>query len=351
MWVFNNSGYFRRLWCVFELNVFLRRQGVDQSVQVMPVVVPSLILLHTVWWFVFYSLFEILWETWTQTLSRAVRFGETWWWLVIFVPIVWDAICHAKGWDFDAFVVSGVVQIWANVCNHSGHRDILCPCILHGFYSTITCWWTVSCIPQITPFATSEVPGKRRLGTGSCRRFPFIGWSALKRVTVLWFPPSILKTTPRSQASKHVFVPLWDVLRFDIHHAECSCCSFNHLHPETGEHIPCDRELICETVTQAYGNRGDSGEERLKAFNSTVRNKLANRILASWGSKAAKLRWRFKNRKGTLGSSCVIICQARWGGVFFARFDKRSEHFRKLWYNNSKFLLQYVDVVCCCFQT
>ena len=47
-------------------------------------------------------------------------------------------------------------------------------------------------------------------------------------------------------------------------------------------------------------------------------------------NKAAKSRWRFKNRQGTLGRLCVIICQARWGGVFFERSDKRSEHFRKL---------------------
>jgi len=184
-----SEGYFRRLWCVFELNVFLRRQGVDQSVEVMPVVVPSLILLHTVWWFVIYSLFEILWETWTQTLSRAVRFGVT----VIFFVLAFSVV-----------------------------------------------------------FTLQSRVGEQLV--------------------------AYLKSLP-SQLQK-----------FDIHHAECSCCSFNHLHPKTGEHIPCDRELICETVTQAYGNRGDSEEERLKAFNSTVRNKLANRILASWGSKVMPLR-------------------------------------------------------------
>lgn len=364
MWVFNNSGYFRRLWRVFELNVFLRRQGVDPSVQVMPVVVPSLILLHTVRWFVFYSLFEILWETWTQTLSRAVRFGETWWWLVIFVPIVWDAICHAKGWDFDAFVVSGVVQIWANktwgwrgdwaVCNHSGHRDILCPCILHGFYSTITCWWTVSCIPQITPFATSEVPGKRRLGTGSCccRRFPFIGWSAWKGWLsydfrqVYWKPHldrrlqsmylchfemcsgSISTMQSATVAPSTIYIPRQE---------NTSLAIVNWF--ARPSHKPMETEVILEKKRSKHSTAQSETNLQTEYWLPGVAN------------KAAKLRWRFKNRQGTLGRLCVIICQARWGGVFFERSDKRSEHFRKLWYNNSKFLLHYVDVVCCCFQT
>merc|ERR1719330_77507 len=31
---------------------------------------------------------------------------------------------------------------------------------------------------------------------------------------------------------------------FSIHDSECFCCACNHVHPETGAEVPCDRELV-----------------------------------------------------------------------------------------------------------
>eukprot|EP00435_Cladocopium_sp_Y103_P031545 s1082_g8.t1 len=67
-----SEGYFSRLWCVFELNFFLRKHDLGKNVQVMPVVLPVLMLMHTAWWFFLRLGFEFLWEIWTDSVSRAI---------------------------------------------------------------------------------------------------------------------------------------------------------------------------------------------------------------------------------------------------------------------------------------
>ena len=39
---------------------------------------------------------------------------------------------------------------------------------------------------------------------------------------------------------------------FRLQDAQCFCCTHRHGHPETGEELICDRELVYQTLTDLY---------------------------------------------------------------------------------------------------
>ena len=39
---------------------------------------------------------------------------------------------------------------------------------------------------------------------------------------------------------------------FRLQNAQCFCCSHHHRHPETGQELICDRELVYQTLTDLY---------------------------------------------------------------------------------------------------
>ena len=39
---------------------------------------------------------------------------------------------------------------------------------------------------------------------------------------------------------------------FRLQEAQCFCCSHHHRHPETGQELICDRELVYQTLTDLY---------------------------------------------------------------------------------------------------
>ncbi|CAK9033469.1 Uncharacterized protein SCF082_LOCUS20496 [Durusdinium trenchii] len=71
---------------------------------------------------------------------------------------------------------------------------------------------------------------------------------------------------------------------FRVQDAECACCSKNHRHPETGETLACDREIIFRMLKRWFGKEDDLGDEHLETFNSLVHEVLAPRVLQSMGS-------------------------------------------------------------------
>lgn len=46
---------------------------------------------------------------------------------------------------------------------------------------------------------------------------------------------------------------------FSVDRAECFCCSNKHIHPTTGQALPCDRELVVETLGGVVGIPNGSG--------------------------------------------------------------------------------------------
>ena len=66
---------------------------------------------------------------------------------------------------------------------------------------------------------------------------------------------------------------------FDIHESK-SCCSAGH-ETQSGERIPCDQDLIYQSLADWYGHDADDLQGRLKSFNTAVRTQFADRILAT----------------------------------------------------------------------
>eukprot|EP00438_Fugacium_kawagutii_P018290 Skav223001 [mRNA] locus=scaffold1827:486512:487675:- [translate_table: standard] len=79
---------------------------------------------------------------------------------------------------------------------------------------------------------------------------------------------------------------------FRVQDAKCFCCTHHHRHPDTGEVLQCDRELMFQTLKKWFGkerdhgegDQGDQGEEHLEVFNRLVHTDLAPRVLRSVGS-------------------------------------------------------------------
>lgn len=55
--------------------------------------------------------------------------------------------------------------------------------------------------------------------------------------------------------------PRRQISNFKVQEAECFCCSNQHQHPQTGEEMICDRELVYESLEQLYP-RGTSDAAR-----------------------------------------------------------------------------------------
>jgi len=70
---------------------------------------------------------------------------------------------------------------------------------------------------------------------------------------------------------------------FRIQDAESMCCSRRHIHPETQQDVPCDRELVFATLQQWFGRPGDAPGKYLVDFNRLVRKELAPSVLKSVG--------------------------------------------------------------------
>ncbi|CAE7807932.1 Mal-A2 [Symbiodinium sp. CCMP2456] len=67
--------------------------------------------------------------------------------------------------------------------------------------------------------------------------------------------------------------------QFDVEHSECFCCSNDHRHPDTGQKLRCDRRLVFHTLKGWYGEAGDTADEHLKRFSSTVQTSLRHKVL------------------------------------------------------------------------
>ncbi len=49
---------------------------------------------------------------------------------------------------------------------------------------------------------------------------------------------------------------------FSITSSECYCCSVHHVHPETGDEIPCDRQVVFRTLQDWYGTEDKAEDEQ-----------------------------------------------------------------------------------------
>lgn len=67
---------------------------------------------------------------------------------------------------------------------------------------------------------------------------------------------------------------------FRIQDVECFCCKCNHIHPDSGVTIPCDRMLVYSFLQRCHGNTA-SIEEALEEFNARVQTTFRDIVLRS----------------------------------------------------------------------
>ncbi|CAE8634809.1 unnamed protein product [Polarella glacialis] len=91
---------------------------------------------------------------------------------------------------------------------------------------------------------------------------------------------------------------------FSLREAKCFCCSHDHVHPDTKNHLPCDRQLIFKTLLQWQQDFTGSGESvtTLEAFDFRIRQKLKPWVLRHIGGSHVPFRM-------LLATSCVpLMC-------------------------------------------
>lgn len=77
--------------------------------------------------------------------------------------------------------------------------------------------------------------------------------------------------------------------RFSMEAAECFCCTHNHVHPETGVGLPCDRMLVYGTLHKWHwplppvGTSACSPASRLHAFDKYVQTDFKKEVLRGTG--------------------------------------------------------------------
>ncbi|CAE7497425.1 unnamed protein product [Symbiodinium natans] len=76
---------------------------------------------------------------------------------------------------------------------------------------------------------------------------------------------------------------------FSVREAECSCCTFNHVDPATGQDIICDRQLVFQTLRRWYGGGGD--EDHLDNFDGVVHAQMKGFVMKGLGSSIPPARF------------------------------------------------------------
>merc|ERR1711879_69390 len=68
---------------------------------------------------------------------------------------------------------------------------------------------------------------------------------------------------------------------FSVRSTRCFCCDCDHVHPETKQKLPCDRQLVYDTI--AYWHGANNLERGLDAFDHLVRRHLMDYMTQSLG--------------------------------------------------------------------
>ena len=111
---------------------------------------------------------------------------------------------------------------------------------------------------------------------------------------------------------------------FRLDDAECFCCSNNHRHPHNGSRLPCDRQLVYNTLKQWYDDVESAGDH-LETFSRMVREDLAPSISLLVGGLTLPLYYAVF----TVGASnlpyladhvALLIATARTGVSGYALF-------------------------------
>eukprot|EP00439_Symbiodinium_sp_Y106_P061082 s511_g9.t1 len=88
------------------------------------------------------------------------------------------------------------------------------------------------------------------------------------------------------------------------------CCSRRHIHPETQQDVPCDRELVFATLQQWFGRPGDAPGKYLVDFNRLVRKELAPSVLKSVGRDHLPVWYTLYMAAWGVSAAALDLCDA-----------------------------------------
>ena len=104
---------------------------------------------------------------------------------------------------------------------------------------------------------------------------------------------------------------------FRIQDSKSYCCSHSHVHPRTGEPLPCDRQLVYETIQDWWVTEKDGGSDpHLERFNASVRQRVAPKIANGMG-----IGLPFQYVVYT-----AVFCIVPWLADFIARWAETKDH-------------------------
>lgn len=92
--------------------------------------------------------------------------------------------------------------------------------------------------------------------------------------------------------------------QFSVRDAKCFCCTCGHIHPDTGETLPCDRLIVYGSIEHWWRNAGDLNAS-LDMFDYDIRGKFKQYIRRTLGG-AAKLPYKFAV-VGSLASGLSLL--------------------------------------------
>jgi len=114
-------------------------------------------------------------------------------------------------------------------------------------------------------------------------------------IVALFMLPAILVGLPLQNylGIRHMteFLNLKDQLHnFSVRASQCACRTLNHVDPQTGDPMMCDRELVFRTLKRWYTVQ-DGSEHHLDRFDEVVHTQLTGTVMNAVGTGAPSLRY------------------------------------------------------------
>eukprot|EP00435_Cladocopium_sp_Y103_P030592 s307_g7.t1 len=233
-----SRNFFSRLWCTYEVSTFLRHKH-EKQVQVMPVTLAWLFLVMII-------LIQV-----TSMINLVKDECDC-----MALLIVVRSCLAIPGYTFLIYTGIGLIQDLRLNASDSATKPQGVYYIEATRNNPFFCGKSI-CV--LTLFAEPPLPSSDIVGCSN----PGYG---LKYGDI-----------QKPDDSREPCQDLNDLARqlqvFSAEEAECFCCSCNHVHPETGRPLPCDRDLVLRTMTHWFA----SCEE----FDRLVRDRLIKKVFSS----------------------------------------------------------------------
>eukprot|EP00928_Gymnodinium_smaydae_P092008 TRINITY_DN75789_c0_g1_i1.p1 TRINITY_DN75789_c0_g1~~TRINITY_DN75789_c0_g1_i1.p1 ORF type:complete len:509 (-),score=33.97 TRINITY_DN75789_c0_g1_i1:24-1550(-) len=114
-------------------------------------------------------------------------------------------------------------------------------------------------------------------------------YEGLMSMDIVLTIPCFILAYVHEQNAQHLLVMRRQVATYSIREAECFCCLHQHVHPESGCSLPCDREYVYSAIARWNG----SGEldQVLDVFDQLIRRTCTSAFEQNFGSCGISYRY------------------------------------------------------------